>query len=155
LEPIVGSITNAYACLLPNQLDSKQGEWRTLQEYKRKTRTTITAVKLDLDTEGFSYQKWGGTQRCKRGDWLVNNQGDTYTIDAETFDRTYRIASPGVYEKASSVWAEKTDKPGTIHTKEGTTDYKAGDYLVFNDPDNKDGYAMAAETFNSLYEAGA
>lgn len=112
----------------------------------------MIAVQLDLDTEGFTYQKWGGTQRSKRGDWLVNNQGDVYTIDGETFARTYRQVSAGVYEKDAPVWAEQAPESGTIPTKEGSTAYKAGDYLVFNDPDGHDGYAMSRETFHSLYE---
>lgn len=123
-----------------------------LQEYKRKSRTSVTAVQLNLDTEGFVYQKWGGQQRCKRCDWLVNNQGDVYTVDRETFERTYRMVSPGIYEKETPVWAEATDKPGTITTKEGSTDYSAGDYLVSNDRDGKDRYAISRETFHSLYE---
>lgn len=112
----------------------------------------MIAVRLDLDTDGFTYQKWGGTQRCKRGDWLVSNRGDVYTIDAETFDRTYRQVSPGVYEKDAPVWAEQAAESGTIKTKEGSTAYKAGDYLVFNGPAGEDGYAMSRETFHSLYE---
>jgi hypothetical protein len=98
------------------------------------------------------YRKWGGLQRCKRGDWLVNNQGDVYTVDGETFERTYRMVTPGVYEKDSPVWAEEAQKSGTIQTKEGSTAYTVGDYLVFNDPGGQDGYAMPAETFHSLYE---
>jgi hypothetical protein len=108
---------------------------------------------LDLDTNGFEYQKWGGAQRCKRGDWLVNNQGDTYTIDEETFGRTYRMVSPGLYEKNASVWAEQAIESGAIQTKEGSTAYCAGDYLVFNDPDRKDGYAMKESKFRDLYES--
>ncbi len=123
-----------------------------MQEYRRKEKAYITAVRMDLDTEGFTYQKWGGTQRCKRGDWLVNNNGDTYTVDAETFGRTYREVTPGVYEKHSKVWARQADASGTINTKEGSTGYEAGDYLVFNDAAGKDGYAMKAETFQRLYE---
>jgi hypothetical protein len=38
----------------------------------------VIAVKIDLDTDGLTYQKWGGTQRAKRGDWLVNNEGGVY-----------------------------------------------------------------------------
>jgi hypothetical protein len=123
-----------------------------LKQYRRKELTSVTAVRFDLDTEGFAYQKWGGTQRCKRGDWLVNNRGDVYTVDGETFDRTYRMLSPGVYEKDAPVWAEQATEPGTIPTKEGATAYKAGDYLVFNEPGGKDGYAMTNETFQSLYQ---
>ena len=123
-----------------------------MQQYQRKELTSVTAVRLELDTEGFAYRKWGGAQRCKRGDWLVNNQGDVYTVDSGTFDRTYRMLSPGVYEKNAPVWAEQAAKSGSIQTKEGATAYNAGDYLVFNEPDGKDGYAMTEETFQSLYQ---
>ncbi|MFN0244037.1 MAG: hypothetical protein ACKVWV_14195 [Planctomycetota bacterium] len=122
-----------------------------LQQYRRKETTTVVAVKFDLDLEGFTYSKWGGEQRCKRGDWLVDNGGDVYTVDADTFARTYREVSRGVYEKVGTVWAEQASSPGTIRTKEGSTDYAAGDYLVFNDPQRKDGYAIAAAKFAQLY----
>jgi hypothetical protein len=120
---------------------------------------TIVAVQLDLDTNGFSYQKWGGTQKCKRGDWLVWNGEDTYTVDQETFARTYRPTSrpgpvhrPGIYAKSSAVWAEPAKASGTIKTKEGTTDFKAGDYLVFNEPNGRDGYAIKKEKFDAMYD---
>jgi hypothetical protein len=124
-----------------------------LQEYRRKKPALITAVRLELDTDGFTYQKWGGAQHCKRGDWLVKNQDDVYTIDAETFERTYRMVSPGLYEKSGPVWVEVASQPGSIQTKEGLTVYAAGDYLVFNDPGCEDGYAMKASTFQDLYES--
>ena len=108
---------------------------------------------MDLDCEGFTYEKWGGTQRCKAGDWIVNNAGDTYTIDAEIFAKTYREIGPGTYEKDVPVWAERAKVAGKIPTKEGSTAYEAGDMLVFNDAERIDGYAMSAETFESLYEA--
>ncbi len=98
-----------------------------MQLYRRKKATAITAIQLDLDTEGFTYQKWGGTQRCKRGDWLVNNQGDVYTVDRESFERTYCMVSPGVYIKDTPMWAKQAEAPGTIQTKEGSTAYQAGD----------------------------
>ena len=123
-----------------------------MQQYRRKQRTSIAAIRLEIDTDGFTYRKWGCTQHCKRGDWIVSNQGDVYTIDAETFERTYRMVSLGVYEKIASVWAEVASCSGTIRTKEGSTAYDAGDYLVFNDPDRKDGYAMKPSTFRDLYE---
>ncbi len=123
-----------------------------MQQYRRKRRTSITAIRLELDTDGFTYRKWGGIQHCKRGDWIVRKQEDVYTIDAGTFERTYRMVSPGVYEKIAPVWAEVASRPGTIHTKEGSTAYDAGDYVVFNDPGRKDGYAMKPATFQDLYE---
>lgn len=125
-----------------------------MQQYRRKQRTSIAAIRLEVDTDGFTYRKWGGIQHCKRGDWIVSNQGDVYTIDAETFERTYRMVSLGVYEKIVPVWAEVASCSGTIRTKEGSTAYDAGDYLVFNDPDRKDGYAMKPSTFRDLYELG-
>jgi hypothetical protein len=123
-----------------------------LQQYRKRKRTSVTAVQLDLDTKGFEYKKWGGVQRCKQGDWLVNNQGDVYTIDAGTFQVTYRQLSPGVYEKSAPVWAEQADRGGVIQTKEGSTAYEVGDYLVYNDPGRKDGYAVKSAAFHSMYE---
>ena len=124
-----------------------------MQQYRRKEETTVTAIRLDLETDGLTYQKWGGTQRAKRGDWLVSNHGDVYTVDADTFARTYHEVSPGLYEKTAIVWARRANEEGAIQTKEGSTAYKPGDYLVFNDAEGKDGYAMKEETFQKLYEA--
>ncbi len=124
-----------------------------MQRYRRRKQTTVVAIRLDLDTEGLTYQKWGGTQRAKRGDWLVDNHDDVYTVAAETFERTYRRIGQGSYEKTSNVWARPAEEPGVIKTKEGSTAYEPGDYLVFNDPDGKDGYAMKAERFQALYES--
>jgi hypothetical protein len=63
------------------------------------------------------------------------------------------MVSPGLYEKIAPIWAEVAAEPGTIQTKEGSTEYAAGDYLVFNASDRTDGYAMKAETFLQLYES--
>ena len=82
----------------------------------------------------------------------MNNQGDVHTINEKTFASTYPLVSLGVYEKTSAVWAEKAGKAGTIKTKEGSTAYEAGDYLVYNGPNRKAGYAIKSDTFYSLYE---
>jgi hypothetical protein len=123
-----------------------------LRKYQKKSNATVIAVKVDLDTDGFSYRKWGAVQLCKGGDWLVSNQGDTYTVDQETFEATYSQVSPGVYSKTAPVWAEVAEEPGAIETKEGVTHYEAGNYLVFNAPDRKDGYAVGAAKFNEMYK---
>lgn len=120
--------------------------------YVKKSASRVVAVRLELETAGFTYQKWGGTQTCKAGDWLVNNEGDVYTVDGETFARTYRAVSPGVFEKATPVWAEKTGQAGQIATKEGVTRYSADAYLVYNEEDGTDGYAVEAEAFEKMYE---
>lgn len=53
-------------------------------KYLKRSTEFVVAIQIDLDMDGFTYQKWGGTQRCKRGDWLVNNNGDLYTVDGDT-----------------------------------------------------------------------
>src|ERR1041385_1988859 len=123
-----------------------------MERYKRRQQTLVIAIQLDLDTEGLTYRKWGGTQHAKRGDWIVNNQGDVYTVDAASFRTRYQEASLGLYQKVGDVWSEKATSAGAIETKEGTTDYGPGDFLVFNDPDRKDGYAMKPDIFHRLYE---
>ena len=126
-----------------------------LRKYVRRADTSVTAVQLDLDTDGFTYRKWDGVQTASAGDWLVNNGGNVYTVERETFEQTYRIVSPGVYAKDQPVWARVADVDGKIQTKEGETHYLAGDMIVFNDEEARDGYAMTAETFERLYEPGS
>ena len=122
------------------------------QQYVKRASQFVVAVQLDLDTAGFTYQKWGHTQTCKRGDWLVNNNGDVYTVDRETFARTYQPSGPATYIKRTPVWAEVASESGAAHTKEGATQYQAGDYLVYNQPDGGDAYAVAKETFERMYQ---
>ena len=119
--------------------------------FVKRSEALVTAVPLDLQTSGFTYQKWGAQQTCKPGDWIVNNDGDIYTIDRDTFERTYRAVGPGLYKKVAPVWAEKAISDGAIKTKEGVTHYKAGDFLVFNEEDGRDGYAVNAATFEAMY----
>lgn len=124
-----------------------------LCRYRKRSDRPIVAIRLSLETDGFTYRKWGGEQRCKHGDWLVDNEGDIYTIDAEVFAHTYRRVGPGHYLKTTPVWAVVAAEAGRITTKEGSSVYSPGDYLVFNDPDGLDGYCMSAAKFRSMYEA--
>jgi hypothetical protein len=121
-------------------------------KYVKRADQAVVAVQLALDTDGFTYQKWGGPQMCKAGDWIVDNGGDIYTVDRETFARTYRQVDDGRYVKVTPVWAERAVNEGRVKTKEGTTHYKRGDYLVFNDENGNDGYAVEAEKFTAMYE---
>lgn len=121
------------------------------KKYVKRAQTQVVAIQLALETPGFTYQKWGHAQTCKPGDWIVNNAGDVYTVDHESFARTYRAVSPGLYQKVAPVWAEVADQDGAIQTKEGTTAYVAGSYLVFNEEDGKDGYAVTADAFAAMY----
>ena len=120
--------------------------------YVKRSTQFVVAVQLDLETEGFTYQKWGGTQRCKPGDWLVHNEADTYTVDRETFARTYKHTGPGTYVKISTVWASVATQAGEVRTKEGTTQYAIGDYLVYNERDGGDAYAVSKTAFERMYE---
>ncbi len=124
----------------------------TRRQYVKRQTQFVVAVQLDLDTTGFSYQKWGDTQTCKRGDWIVNNNGDTYTVDGESFARTYRLNGPGTYVKSAPVWAAAASTAGSVRTKEGSTDYEAGDYLVSNEESGSDAYAVSKAEFERMYE---
>ena len=124
----------------------------TRRRYRKKPHLFVTAVQLNLETHGFVYQKWGAEQRCKKGDWLVDNDGDTYTVDREVFERTYRELSAGVYLKTTPIWAEVAAEPGGVATIEGRSHYEAGDYLVANNEDGTDANCIGAEKFNSMYE---
>jgi len=122
------------------------------RQYSKRASQFVIAVQLDLDTPGFTYKKWGDTQTCKRGDWLVNNKGDVYSIDRDTFSRTYESTGPGMYVKRTPVWAEVAREVGAVRTKEGATHYEAGDYLVYNQPDGGDPYAVAKDAFERMCE---
>lgn len=123
------------------------------KRYRRKAGQPITAVRIDLDTPGLRYRKWDHDQFAKPGDWLVDNGGDIYTVDAATFATTYRMTSPGRYEKTGRVWAERAAQAGRVVTKEGQTGYAAGDWLVSNNEDGSDAYAMTTDAFERMYEA--
>ena len=107
----------------------------TRRRYRKKANQLVVAIKLDLETAGFTYRKWGAEQKCKAGDWFVDNNGDVYTVDAGVFAGTYRSVGPGVYVKTTPIWAEKATRPGSVATKEGRSLYNAGDYLVSNNED--------------------
>ena len=124
------------------------------RRYRKKSDRFIIAVQVSLDTEGFTYQKWGAEQRCKPGDWLVDNDGEVYSVSRDTFVKTYRRVSPGIYMKTTPVWAEIAKTSGTVKTEEGHSNYKAGDYLVYNNEDGKEAdYCMTGEKFKSMYES--
>lgn len=124
----------------------------TRRRYRKKADQFVVAVKLDLDTPGFTYRKWGAQQKCKAGDWLIDNNGDTYSVDGEVFSRTYRMVGPGTYVKTTPIWAEVAPQAGSVPTKEGRSHYSAGDYLVYNNEDGTDAYCIGAAKFESMYE---
>lgn len=121
-----------------------------MKQYKRKPGAEVLAIQIPGH---MLYKMWGDVQHGKPGDWLLQNQEEVYTVDAESFARIYRAGSgPGFYVKAAPVWATIAEVDGKVHTKEGYSDYKTGDMLVWNNPDSSDGYCMSQEKFFSLYE---
>jgi hypothetical protein len=111
----------------------------------------VTAIQLNLNLDAFTYQKWGSRQTVKRGDWLVERDGQVHTVAAETFKQTYEQVGPSTYRKCSIVWAAPAAEAGLIATQEGTTHFRQGDYIVWNDAAGNDGYAIAKEIFENLY----
>ena len=122
------------------------------RRYRKRGNLFVTAVQLNLETEGLVYRKWGAEQRCTATDWIVDNQGDVYTVKAAVFARTYRRIDDGKYVKTTPIWAEVADTAGRVETNEGETHYVAGDYLVSNMEDGTDAYAISGEKFESTYE---
>ena len=122
------------------------------KRYRKKANQYVVAVQLKLDTNGFTYRKWGAEQRCKPGDWLVDNGGDIYTVDKQVFIDTYEQIDPGRYKKTNPIWAELASEPGVVETKEGRSHYQAGDYLVSNKEDGTDAYCISADKFEAMYE---
>jgi hypothetical protein len=122
------------------------------QRYRRRPGQPVVAVQLRLDTDGFDYRKWGEAQHCKANDWLVDNDGEVYTVDADTFARTYTAEGQGTYVKTGKVWAEQAAGAGRVATKEGGTSYERGDWLVSNHEDGSDAYAVGAKKFEASYE---
>lgn len=120
-------------------------------KYRKKATQYVIAVRLDFTRLDFTYSRWGATQRAKPGDWLVDNDGDIYTVDARSFARTYRRLGPGRYLKTAPVWARVAGEPGRISTREGTTAYLEGDYLVSNLRSGADSYAVPRRRFMAMY----
>lgn len=122
------------------------------KRFRRKADQAVTAVQLALDFEAFCYQKWGGEQQARPGDWLVDNAGEVYTVAKDVFARTYRSIAPGRWVKSTPIWAEQAAEAGGVKTFEGVTRYAAGDWLVSNNKDGSDAYAISAAKFAELYE---
>ena len=122
------------------------------RRYRRRADGYLVAVQLDIDTEGFTYHKWGGEQRCKPGDWIIDNNGDIYSVDSEVFEKTYRMIEPGHYIKSTPLWAEVAIEGGTCETKEGASHYEKGDYIISNNENGTDAYCISAAKFEAMYE---
>ncbi len=124
----------------------------SLKKYRKKADQVIHAIQVDLELISFNYRKWGDNQTCKAGDWLVENNGNVYTVDQQVFADTYLQIAPATYKKIAPVWARQADEGGSVETKEGRSYYKAGDYIVANQADGSDAWCMGEQEFHDLYE---
>lgn len=124
----------------------------SFKKYQKRAHQMVLAVQINLETAGFEYKKWGNTQSCRAGDWLVNNNGDCYTISESSFAKTYRELAPGQFVKVTPVWASIATDTGKVKTNEGYTEYGVGDYLVSNNEDGSDAYAVSRVKFEEMYE---
>ena len=118
---------------------------------KFKKCATITAVQINLELQGgtIQYEKWGGIQTAKQGDWLIYGNGDTYTCDKKVFENTYEQVGPGEYRKTTTIEAVIADEDGVVKTIEGESVYKKGDYIVTNIGGDK--YCIDPVEFNDIY----
>lgn len=123
-----------------------------LKRYRKKSEKVVEAMPLALPDCRVQYEQWGGSQQAKEGDWLVKHDDEYYTVESETFAKTYQHIRANHYKKIGKVWAKIANDSGTVVTKEGKTQYKEGDILVYNNKNKTDGYAMNVETFNNNYE---
>lgn len=125
---------------------------RSRKYYRKKNNHQVTAIQLKLVTNGLRYEKWGASQTAKADDWLVENNGECYTVAADVFARTYQQVSAGRFVKVTVLQAYQASESGVLKTLEGSTRYQPGDYIVSNDPDNPaDIYAVEKHRFEELY----
>ena len=122
------------------------------KKYRKREKQIVIGVQLNLDTDGLIYTKWGGEQQCQSGDWLINNNGDCYTISKQSFAKTYEEIGAGQFVKKASVWANQAQSAGKVKTNEGYTEYESGDYVVCNSKDGLDAYAVSKQKFEEMYE---
>jgi len=123
------------------------------REFTPRDNKYVEAIKLDLDFDGFTFQKWGHSQKCKRNDWLIFSEGDTYTVDHEYFLQHFKTQSPGRWKKVGKICAEEAEENGFVQTLEGKTNYKKGDFIVSNYGKGGDQYAIPRIVFHNKYGA--
>lgn len=120
---------------------------------KYRKKETVIAIQLNLELKDgiFEYEAWGGPQTARRGDWLINRNGEeVYTCEADVFAETYEKVSPGVYRKTAAVEADECLADCKIDTLEGQSDCKAGDFVVTNP--GGDRYPVERGIFLDIYE---
>lgn len=121
-----------------------------MAKYYKKGTVVAVQINLDLKDGVFKFEKWGDTQTAKKGDWLINNNGEIYTCDNKVFQDTYREATKGNYYKFSTIEAVEATEDCQIKTLEGISHCKKGDFIVTNI--GGDQYFIEREKFFNMYE---
>jgi hypothetical protein len=129
---------------------TKEKIMKNLNKFVRKA-IPVTAIQIDFDKVSFTYHKWGSDQKATSGDWIVNTNGDIFTVPREIFARSYKMIGHGQYLQTGDVWVRHTIEPGFLKTNNGKVNYKAGDYLVFNDPEGNHGIVVKPNIFTEFY----
>jgi hypothetical protein len=62
-------------------------------KYRKKKDQAVTAIRLDLETTGFKYKKWGGEPRAKRGDTGSSKTTARSTPSTARLSRVLTVAS--------------------------------------------------------------
>ena len=106
--------------------------------------------------DSFTYRKGGGVRLAFAVHEPISGGCRlTYTINREVFERTYSMVycvSPSLVRITPSDSARACPNRRHLFVQAGAD--AAGDMIVFNDPEGRDGYAMSAETFSKLYDLG-
>ena len=116
-------------------LDFKPYHNETERHYKRFLPKPGEPETLEVPTS------WGETLTAKAGDYLVgplDNPDDRWPVDAEIFEKTYKINGPDICAKVTStdlaplvdVTGGNQDQMVTIHTLEGPKTVRAGDFFL-------------------------
>ncbi|MGQ7787939.1 PGDYG domain-containing protein [Nesterenkonia sp. K-15-9-6] len=74
----------------------------------------------------------GAVMEAKPGDWIVDDDGQQWSVDAEVFAETYEAVSEGRYRKTGEVRARQIAQPTSLETLEGSDQLDAGDWVVQN-----------------------
>lgn len=121
-----------------------------MKTYRKKATHTVFAIQASIKGNIY-YEKWDHNQKATEGDYLVDNEGDVYTVEKVTFESTYTEVGDHRYAKTALVKAEQATESGKIRTLEGLSSHNAGDYIVHN-PRQGDVYVVPQNEFESVYE---
>lgn len=72
----------------------------------------------------------GARLQAQPGDWELTDDGNSWTITADAFARSYQARSDGRYAKKEIVQAVRLAEPVEVSTAEGPSTGRPGDWLV-------------------------